>query len=88
MQMRVIKTYNIAQHVVEDLNDNVRRRYRSQWVEDAIKEKLKRKNDFDLHDIPTWELLGHVETFRWTKLTKAERAVIRDIVDRLRENGD
>lgn len=86
--MRVIKTYNINSKVVEDLNDNVRRRYRSKWVEDAIKEKLKRKDDFDLHDIPTWEILGHVETFRWTKLTKAERAVIRDIVDRLRENGD
>lgn len=86
--MRVIKTYNIASHVVEDLNDNVRRRYRSKWVEDAIKEKLERKNEYDLHDIPTWEILGHVETFRWTKLTKAERAVIRDIVDRLRENGD
>jgi len=86
--MRVIKTYNINSKVVEDLNDNVRRRYRSKWVEDAIKEKLKRKNDFDLHDIPTWEILGHVETFRWTKLTKAERSVIRDIVDRLRENGD
>jgi hypothetical protein len=86
--MRVIKTYNINSKVVEDLNDNVRRRYRSKWVEDAIKEKLKRKTDFDLHDIPTWEILGHVETFRWTKLTKAERAVIRDIVDRLREAGD
>ena len=86
--MRVIKTYNINSKVIENLNDNVRRRYRSKWVEDAIKEKLKRKNDFDLHDIPTWEILGHVETFRWTKLTKAERAVIRDIVDRLRENGD
>ena len=86
--MRVIKTYNINSKVIEDLNDNVRRRYRSKWVEEAIKEKLKRKNDFDLHDIPTWELLGHVETFRWTKLTKAERAVIRDIVDRLREAGD
>jgi len=86
--MRVIKTYNINSKVIENLNDNVRRRYRSKWVEEAIKEKLERKNDFDLHDIPTWELLGHVETFRWTKLTKAERAVIRDIVDRLRENGD
>ena len=86
--MRVIKTYNLNSKVVEDLNDNVRRRYRSKWVENAIKEKLKRKDDFDLHDIPTWEILGHVETFRWTKLTKAERAVIRDIVDRLKENGD
>ena len=86
--MRVIKTYNINSKVIENLNDNVRRRYRSKWVEDAIKEKLKRKDDFDLHDIPTWEILGHVETFRWTKLTKAERSVIRDIVDRLRENGD
>ena len=86
--MRVIKTYNINSKVVEDLNDNVRRRYRSKWVEDAIKEKLTRKNDFDLHDIPTWEILNHVEIFRWTKLTKAERAVIKDIVDRLRETGD
>lgn len=86
--MRVIKTYNIASHVVEDLNDNVRRRYRSKWVEEAIIEKLKRKNEFDLHDIPTWELLAHVETFRWSALTKAERAVIREIVDKLRENGD
>ena len=86
--MRVIKTYNINSKVVEDLNEKVRRRYRSKWVEDAIKEKLNRKDDFDLHDIPTWELLAHVETFRWSKLTKAERAVIRDIVDRLREAGD
>ena len=86
--MRIIKTYNLNSKVVEDMNAKVRRRYRSKWVEDAIKEKLKRKDDFDLHDIPTWELLAHVETFRWTKLTKAERAVIRDIVDRLRESGD
>ena len=88
MQMRVIKTYNINSKVIEDLNDNVRRRYRSKWVEEAIKEKLKRKDDFDLHDIPTWELVAHVETFRWSKLTKAERAVLRDIADRLKENGD
>ena len=86
--MRVIKTYNINSKVIEDLNDNVRRRYRSKWVEEAIKEKLKRKDDFDLHDIPTWELVAHVETFRWSKLTKAERAVLRDIADRLKENGD
>ena len=86
--MRVIKTYNLNSKVVDDLNDNVRRRYRSKFVEDAIKEKLSRKNDFDLHDLPTWELLSHVEIFRWTKLSKAERAILREIWERLKENGD
>jgi len=85
--MRIIKTYNINSKVVENLNDNVRRRYRSQWVEDAIKEKLARKNDFDLHDIPTWELLSHVEVFRWSKISQAERLILRDIWHRLKEEG-
>ena len=86
--MRIIKTYNLSSQVVHALNDNVRRRYRSKWVEDAIKEKLERKDDFDLMDIPTWELLSHVEMTRWSKLSKAERAILRDIWERLKENGD
>ncbi len=85
--MRVIKTYNLNSKVVQDMNEKVRRRYRSKWVEDAIKEKLERRDNFDLVDIPTWELLSHVEMTRWSKLSKAERAILREIWERLKEEG-
>ena len=40
--MRQIRTFNLAKHVVDDLNKTVRRGYRSKFVEDAIQDKLDR----------------------------------------------
>ena len=86
--MRVIKTYNINSKVVEDLNDNVRRRYRSKWVEEAIEDKLSRKANFELHDFKTTELLSHIRNTRFTKLTQLEKTLIDDMRDRLAEMGE
>jgi metal-responsive CopG/Arc/MetJ family transcriptional regulator len=41
--MRQIRTFNLAKHVVDDLNREIRRGYRSKFVQDAIQDKLDRK---------------------------------------------
>ena len=86
--MRVIKTYNIDSETVKDLNNAVRPRYRSKWVEDAIQTKLDRKANFDLHDFKTTELLGHIRNTRFSKLTQLEKAFLDDMRDRLAEMGE
>ena len=86
--MRQIKTFNLAKHVVDDMNAGIRRGYRSQFVEDAIHEKLQRKASFDLDDFKITELLVHIELFRFSSLTKLEREFLRSMIDRLRVEGE
>lgn len=85
--MRQIRTFNLAKHVVDEMNATIRRGYRSQFVEDAINDKLNKKAEFNLDDFKLTELLGHIELFRYTSLTKLERLFIRDMIDRLRDGG-
>lgn len=86
--MRQIRTFNLAKHVVDELNKSVRRGYRSKYVEDAIQNKLDRKANFDLHDFKTSELLLHVRNTRFTKLEDLDKLFLDKLVDKLRELGE
>tara|TARA_Y100000004_G_C8841848_1_gene380850 strand:- start:569 stop:832 length:264 start_codon:yes stop_codon:yes gene_type:complete len=86
--MRQIRTFNLAKHVVDDMNAQIRRGYRSQFVEEAINDKLQKKAEFNLDDFKIVELLGHIELFRFSSLTKLERLFIRELMDRLRKDGE
>jgi len=86
--MRQIRTFNLSKHVVDDMNATIRRGYRSQFVEDAINDKLQKKAEFNLDDFKIVELLGHIELFRYSSLTKLERLFIRELMDRLRKDGE
>ena len=86
--MRQIRTFNLAKHVVDELNKSVRRGYRSKYVEDAIQDKLDRKANFDLHDFKTSELLLHVRNTRFSKLEDLDKLFLDNLVDKLREIGE
>ena len=86
--MRQIRTFNLSKHVVDDMNAQIRRGYRSQFVEEAINDKLQKKAEFNLDDFKLIELLGHIELFRYSSLTKLERLFIRELMDRLRKDGE
>ena len=86
--MRQIRTFNLSKHVVDDMNAQIRRGFRSQFVEEAINDKLQKKAEFNLDDFKIVELLGHIELFRFSSLTKLERVFIRDMMDRLRKDGE
>ena len=86
--MRQIRTFNLSKHVVDDMNAQIRRGYRSQFVEEAINDKLQKKAEFNLDDFKIVELLGHIELFRFSSLTQLERVFIRDMMDRLRKDGE
>lgn len=86
--MRQIRTFNLSKHVVDDMNAQIRRGFRSQFVEEAINDKLQKKAEFDLDDFKIVELLGHIELFRFSSLTKLERLFIRELMDRLRQDGE
>ena len=86
--MRQIRTFNLSKHVVDDMNAQIRRGYRSQFVEEAINDKLQKKAEFNLDDFKIVELLGHIELFRFSSLTKLERLFIRELMDRLRQEGE
>ena len=83
--MRKICTFNLPIDLISEMNKTIRRGFRSDYVERAIDEKLKRKADFDLHDFKTSELLLHCRNTRFTKLTDLEKILIDEMIDRLRE---
>jgi len=86
--MRQIRTFNLSKHVVDNLNDNIRRGFRSQWVEDAIQDKLNNKNNFELHDFKTSELLSHIRNTRFSKLTDLEKMLLDEMRIRLDQEGE
>ena len=86
--MRKICTFNLPIDLVSEMNKTIRRGFRSDYVERAIDEKLKRKADFDLHDFKTSELLSHIRNTRFSKLTDLEKILIDEMRDRLIENGE
>ena len=73
--MRQIRTFNLAKHVVDDMNATIRRGYRSQFVEDAIQDKLNRKANFDLQ----------VRNTRFSSLTDLEKAFLQELWPKLKE---
>jgi metal-responsive CopG/Arc/MetJ family transcriptional regulator len=86
--MRQIRTFNLAKHVVDDLNREIRRGYRSKFVQDAIQDKLNRKANFELHDFKTSELLLHIRNTRFTVLNDLDKLFLDNLVDQLREKGE
>lgn len=86
--MRKICTFNLPIDLVGEMNATIRRGYRSNFVENAIDEKLKRKANFELHDFKTTELLSHIRNTRFSQLTELEKMLIDEIRDRLLEKGE
>ena len=86
--MRKICTFNLPIDLVQEMNKTIRRGFRSDYVERAIDEKLKRKADFDLHDFKTTELLFHVRNTRFTQLTELEKVLLEEMIDRLQAKGE
>ena len=86
--MRKICTFNLPIDLVQEMNKTIRRGFRSDYVERAIDEKLKRKADFDLYDFKTTELLFHVRNTRFTQLTELEKVLLEEMIDRLQAKGE
>ena len=84
--MRKICTFNLPMSLVSSMNAEIRRGYRSQFVEKAIDEKLNRQTTYDLHDIKTMRLVNHLRMFRYSELTKLELTMLEDIIARLEES--
>jgi len=68
------------------MNREIRRGYRSNFVEKAIEQKLNNQQSFDLHDITTLRLVNHLRMFRYSELTKLEMTMIEDIIARIEES--
>jgi len=86
--MRQIRTFNLANSVVKELNLKVRRGHRSKFVENAIDEKLQGKAEFDLWDFKISELTSHLEMFRYSSLSKLEIEFLRELTDKMRAKGE
>ena len=86
--MRKICTFNLPIDLVSEMNKTIRRGFRSDYVERAIDEKLKRKADFNLHDFKTSELLLHIRNTRFTVLNDLDKLFLDNLVDQLREKGE
>tara|TARA_Y100000004_G_C8871558_1_gene393529 strand:- start:577 stop:834 length:258 start_codon:yes stop_codon:yes gene_type:complete len=81
--MRKICTFNLDVNVIQDMNKEIRRGYRSDYVERAIKEKLKRLHNTDLTEFTTSRLLLHVRNTRFSELTDLDKKYLEDLIARL-----
>ena len=81
--MRKICTFNLPIELIQTMNSEIRRGYRSKFVEESIESRLVTKLKFDLHDIPTIQLAQHLRSFRFTELTDLEKAMLQQLIDRL-----
>ena len=81
--MRQIKTFNLRLSTIKDLNEEVRRGYRSKFVEDAIRHRLDGLGSIDLHDLTTIRIVAHLRNSRFSELTKLERTMLEDLIHRL-----
>lgn len=81
--MRKICTFNLPIELMKEMNMEIRRGFRSKFVETAIDEKLKRKATFELHDFKTSELLSHIRNTRFSKLTDLEKMLLDEMRIRL-----
>lgn len=85
--MRRICTFNLADHIVKEMHHQIRKGYRSQFVQDAIQEKIDRVTSHDLSDYKMSRLLSHIRNFRWTHLTNLEKTLIDEMIERLESIG-
>ena len=81
--MRKIYTFNLDVNVVAEMNKEIRRGYRSNYVETAIKQKLKRLHDTDLTEFTTIRLLMHIRNARFSELTDLDKKYLEDLISRL-----
>lgn len=86
--MRRICTFNLADYVVKDMHQQIRRGYRSQFVQDAIQEKMDRVTSHDLSDYKISHLLTHIRNFRFTKLSALEKTLLEEMTERLANLGE
>ena len=86
--MRRICTFNLADHVVKDMHQQIRRGYRSAFVQDAIYEKMERVTSHSLDDYKTTHLLAHIRNFRFTKLTDLEKTLLEQMITRLEQSNE
>lgn len=84
--MRQIKTFNLRLSTIKDLNQEVRRGYRSKFVEDAIRHRLDGLGAVDLNDLTTLRIVSHLRNARFSELTKLERTMLEDLMARLEES--
>lgn len=84
--MRQIKTFNLRLSTIKDLNEEVRRGYRSKFVEDAIRARLDGLGSIDLYDLSTIRIVAHLRNARFSELTKLERTMFEDLIHRLEES--
>lgn len=84
--MRQIKTFNLRLSTIKDLNEEVRRGYRSKFVEDAIRARLDGLGAIDLYDLSTIRIVAHLRNARFSELTKLERTMFEDLIHRLEES--
>jgi len=84
--MRQIKTFNLRLSTIKDLNEEVRRGYRSKFVEDAIRHRLDGLGAVDLSDLTTIRIASHLRNARFSELTKLERTMLEDLIARLEES--
>ena len=86
--MRKICTFNLPIDLMKEMNMEIRRGFRSKFVETAIDEKLKRKATFELHDFKTSELLSHIRNTRFSKLSDLEKILLDEMRIRLDQEGE
>jgi len=86
--MRKICTFNLPIDLMKEMNMEIRRGFRSKFVETAIDEKLKRKATFELHDFKTSELLSHIRNTRFSKLSDLEKMLLDEMRIRLDQEGE
>jgi len=84
--MRKICTFNLPIELIQTMNAEIRRGYRSKFVEESIESRLVTKLKFDLHDIPTIQLAQHLRSFRFTELTELEKKMLEQLIDRIGDN--
>jgi len=84
--MRQIKTFNLRLSTIKDLNEEVRRGYRSKFVEDAIRARLDGMGTIDLNDLTTLRIVSHLRNARFSELTRLERTMLEDLMARLEES--
>lgn len=83
--MRQIKTFNLRLSTIKDLNQEVRRGYKSDFVDKAIRHRLDGFGAIDLFDLTTIHIASHLRN-RTNDLTNTEKVMLLDLIERLEAN--
>ncbi len=80
--MRQIKTFNLRLTTIKDLNEEVRRGFKSEFVDKAIRHRLDGLGAIDLFDLSTIHIASHLRN-RTNDLTNTEKVMLLDLIERL-----